>query len=116
MFARVNLGANPVVFMRILAPTTPHRLPVSLTPATTHRPPFTRHAFISLFALFFTVRITRRAGHVPRRINKLTNQARDAKEIIANGYEAVDIQPFDLFPQTRHIENIITFQDTRTQP
>lgn len=41
------------------------------------------------------------------------NQARDAKEIMANGYEAVDIQPFDLFPQTRHIENIITFQDTR---
>ncbi|CAB1099081.1 unnamed protein product [Ectocarpus sp. CCAP 1310/34] len=40
-------------------------------------------------------------------------QARDAKEITANGYEAVDIQPFDLFPQTRHIENVITFQDTR---
>ncbi|CAN0237168.1 unnamed protein product [Ectocarpus sp. 6 AP-2014] len=40
-------------------------------------------------------------------------QARDAKEIMANGYEAVDIQPFDLFPQTRHIENVITFQDTR---
>lgn len=43
----------------------------------------------------------------------MENQARDAKEIMANGYEAVDIQPFDLFPQTRHIENIITFQDTR---
>lgn len=42
-----------------------------------------------------------------------STQARDAKEIMANGYEAVDIQPFDLFPQTRHIENIITFQDTR---
>lgn len=42
-----------------------------------------------------------------------SNKARDAKEIIANGYEAVDIQPFDLFPQTRHIENVVTFQDTR---
>lgn len=42
-----------------------------------------------------------------------STQARDAKEIIANGYEVVDIQPFDLFPQTRHIENIMTFQDLR---
>lgn len=44
---------------------------------------------------------------------QLDEQARDAKEIIANGYEVVDIQPFDLFPQTRHIENIMTFQDLR---
>lgn len=42
-------------------------------------------------------------------------QARDAKDIIASGYEVVDIQPFDLFPQTRHIENVITFQDTRVR-
>ncbi|CAM9830070.1 unnamed protein product, partial [Sphacelaria rigidula] len=44
-----------------------------------------------------------------------STQARDAKAIIASGYEAVDIQPFDLFPQTRHIENVITFQDSRRQ-
>lgn len=50
---------------------------------------------------------------IPAVFQYLTYQARDAKEIIANGYEAVDIQPFDLFPQTRHIENIITFQDAR---
>jgi len=37
-------------------------------------------------------------------------QARDSKEIVANGYKIVDITPFDLFPQTRHIENVITFQ------
>ena len=37
------------------------------------------------------------------------SQARDAKTIVAAGYEISDIAPFDLFPQTRHIENIITF-------
>ncbi|CAM9535310.1 unnamed protein product [Choristocarpus tenellus] len=41
-------------------------------------------------------------------------QARDAKEIIAHDYTIVDIQPFDLFPQTRHIENVITFQDNNS--
>jgi len=36
-------------------------------------------------------------------------QARDSKKIIQAGYRIIDIQPFDLFPQTRHIENVITF-------
>jgi tRNA/tmRNA/rRNA uracil-C5-methylase (TrmA/RlmC/RlmD family) len=36
-------------------------------------------------------------------------QARDAKEIVAAGYSIVDVSPFDLFPQTRHIENVMTF-------
>eukprot|EP01031_Cornospumella_fuschlensis_P030730 gene30730-37130_t len=36
-------------------------------------------------------------------------QARDAKAIVTNGYKIIDITPFDLFPQTRHIENVITF-------
>ena len=36
-------------------------------------------------------------------------QARDAKFILSRGYIIVDITPFDLFPQTRHIENCITF-------
>lgn len=36
-------------------------------------------------------------------------QARDAKEIVAAGYNVVDVTPFDLFPQTRHIENVMTF-------
>ena len=36
-------------------------------------------------------------------------QSRDAKFIIQNGYSIVDVTPFDLFPQTRHIENVITF-------
>ncbi|CAM9120525.1 unnamed protein product [Discosporangium mesarthrocarpum] len=40
-------------------------------------------------------------------------QARDTKEIVSNGYRPVDIQPFDLFPQTRHIENVITFEDAQ---
>jgi tRNA/tmRNA/rRNA uracil-C5-methylase (TrmA/RlmC/RlmD family) len=38
-------------------------------------------------------------------------QARDTKYLLETGnYEIVDITPFDLFPQTRHIENVITYQ------
>jgi tRNA (uracil-5-)-methyltransferase len=38
-------------------------------------------------------------------------QARDAKGIVeAGGYEIVSIQPFDLFPQTKHIESLIVFE------
>ena len=36
-------------------------------------------------------------------------QARDTEFILNSGYSIVDITPFDLFPQTRHIENCITF-------
>ena len=35
-------------------------------------------------------------------------QARDLSYLIANGYEIKRLQPFDLFPQTRHIENVAT--------
>ena len=36
-------------------------------------------------------------------------QARDTEFIMKSGYSIIDITPFDLFPQTRHIENCITF-------
>ncbi len=36
-------------------------------------------------------------------------QARDAKILVDGGYNITDVQPFDLFPQTRHVENIVTF-------
>ncbi len=35
-------------------------------------------------------------------------QARDLKYFVEGGYEIQKIQPFDLFPHTRHIENIVT--------
>lgn len=35
-------------------------------------------------------------------------QARDLKSFIASNYKITAIQPFDLFPQTRHIENVVT--------
>jgi tRNA/tmRNA/rRNA uracil-C5-methylase (TrmA/RlmC/RlmD family) len=38
------------------------------------------------------------------------NQVRDCEMMIRNGYEIVDCQPFDMFPQTAHIENIITLE------
>jgi len=37
-----------------------------------------------------------------------STQARDLKILLAGGYEIEEIQPFDLFPQTRHIENVVT--------
>ena len=37
-------------------------------------------------------------------------QARDTKYIVSYGYEIVSVQPFDLFPQTRHIECLATFE------
>ncbi|WPJ96390.1 class I SAM-dependent RNA methyltransferase [Coraliomargarita algicola] len=35
-------------------------------------------------------------------------QARDLKEFIEGGYKITRIQPFDLFPHTRHIENVVS--------
>ncbi len=35
-------------------------------------------------------------------------QARDLKELVAGGYTITRIQPFDLFPHTRHIENVVS--------
>ncbi len=37
-------------------------------------------------------------------------QARDAKLLIAGGYRVCKVQPFDLFPQTRHIESVLTLE------
>ena len=35
-------------------------------------------------------------------------QVRDLKLLAAGGYELVDVQPFDLFPHTRHLECVMT--------
>ena len=35
-------------------------------------------------------------------------QARDVKEFVEGGYRVTRIQPFDLFPHTRHIENVVS--------
>ena len=37
-------------------------------------------------------------------------QARDAKILVSFGYKITSIQPFDLFPQTRHIECLAVFE------
>lgn len=37
-------------------------------------------------------------------------QMRDLKHFIANGYTLTAVQPFDLFPQTRHLECVITLK------
>jgi 23S rRNA (uracil1939-C5)-methyltransferase len=39
--------------------------------------------------------------------------ARDAKRLLAGGYNLVSVQPFDLFPQTYHIESISIFRPKR---
>jgi len=49
---------------------------------------------------------------VPKKIVYIScdpaTQARDLKFFLNSGYVLSEIQPFDLFPQTRHIENVIT--------
>ena len=37
-------------------------------------------------------------------------QMRDLKEFLANGYQLTAVQPFDLFPQTRHLECVMTLE------
>jgi len=37
-------------------------------------------------------------------------QARDAKTLTAMGWRLIGVRPFDLFPQTRHVESIAAFE------
>ena len=38
-----------------------------------------------------------------------TSLARDAKELVARGYQPLALQLFDLFPQTHHVEALMVF-------
>jgi len=38
----------------------------------------------------------------------VATQARDIHFLLQNKYQIQSIQPFDLFPQTKHIENVVT--------
>lgn len=50
----------------------------------------------------------------PRRVVYVScdpaTQARDIREMTAAGYALLNVQPFDLFPQTRHIESVATLE------
>jgi 23S rRNA (uracil1939-C5)-methyltransferase/tRNA (uracil-5-)-methyltransferase len=35
---------------------------------------------------------------------------RDLKGVLAQGYRLTAVQPFDLFPQTRHLECVMTLK------
>jgi 23S rRNA (uracil1939-C5)-methyltransferase/tRNA (uracil-5-)-methyltransferase len=35
-------------------------------------------------------------------------QVRDLKQLSEGGYQLADVQPFDLFPHTRHLECVMT--------
>ena len=43
-------------------------------------------------------------------------QMRDLRAFIAAGYELEAVQPFDLFPQTRHLECIVTLRKSPAVP
>ena len=38
-------------------------------------------------------------------------QARDIKVLVKGGYKVTAYQPFDLFPHTEHVENVILLRD-----
>lgn len=50
----------------------------------------------------------------PRRVIYVScdpsTQARDIRILESEGYRTLAVQPFDLFPQTRHIENVATLE------
>jgi 23S rRNA (uracil1939-C5)-methyltransferase/tRNA (uracil-5-)-methyltransferase len=50
----------------------------------------------------------------PRRIVYVScdpaTQARDVEALLKGGYQLDKVQPFDLFPQTRHVESIATLK------
>lgn len=52
------------------------------------------------------------SNFLPRKIIYVScapaTQARDLIDLLKFGYEIQEVQPVDLFPQTRHIENIVT--------
>jgi 23S rRNA (uracil1939-C5)-methyltransferase/tRNA (uracil-5-)-methyltransferase len=53
-------------------------------------------------------------GYSPRAVVYVScdpaTQMRDLKSFLAAGYELTAVQPFDLFPQTRHLECVITLR------
>lgn len=53
-------------------------------------------------------------SYAPKRIVYVScepsTQARDIHYLLEKGYQITNIQPFDLFPQTRHIENVATLE------
>jgi tRNA/tmRNA/rRNA uracil-C5-methylase (TrmA/RlmC/RlmD family) len=58
--------------------------------------------------------------YAPQRIVYMScgpsTQARDAKGIVeVGGYEIISIQPFDLFPQTKHVECLMVFEKKKQE-
>ncbi len=43
-------------------------------------------------------------------------QVRDLKQLVEGGYQLDDVQPFDLFPHTRHLECVMTLSRVRQNP
>jgi 23S rRNA (uracil1939-C5)-methyltransferase len=66
-----------------------------------------------------------RAGILPKALDRIINMkpktlayvscdpatlARDIKRFMRSGFELISVQPFDMFPQTAHIESVVVMQ------
>ena len=60
-----------------------------------------------------TIFLTQLVEYKPQRLVYVScdpaTQARDTKFLLEHGYQLERVQPFDLFPQTRHVESVATF-------
>lgn len=42
--------------------------------------------------------------------------ARDLRDLVENGYNVMQVTPFDMFPQTYHVETVVTLEAENRQP
>ncbi len=106
-FARANAEAN-ASRTRALSPATPRRFsPASISPP--RRP---SSSSIRRGGAATSPSSSRLFAFGPRAVVYVScdpaTQMRDLRQFLAAGYQLARVRPFDLFPQTRHLECVMT--------